>query len=262
MRIGRPAAQKGESVALLTDPNVWASFIALSALEIVLGIDNVIFLSLITEKLAPADARRARQVGLALALVFRIILLLTASWIIGLRQPLFTLFGEGFSARDLILIAGGLFLIVKATQEVHVEIEGESEAEEGLGKSLAATSFSATIAQIVVIDAIFSIDSIITAVGMADLVEVMIAAVVLGIGVMYVASEPVAHFIERHPTTKMLALTFLMLVGVALVADGFHFHIPRSYIYSAMAFAAATEIFNIMAVRRRRLKRGKTPKRP
>ena len=160
--------------------------------------------------------------------------------------------------RDLILIAGGLFLIVKATQEVHGEIEGEDEDEQGVGKSGGRREFRAIIAQIVVIDAIFSINSIITAVGMADMVEVMIAAVVLAIGVMYVASEPVAHFIERHPTTKMLALTFLMLVGVALVADGFHFHIPRSYIYSAMAFAAATEIFNIMAIRRRRLKRGKT----
>jgi predicted tellurium resistance membrane protein TerC len=249
-------------VEFLTDPNVWASFIALSALEIVLGIDNVIFLSLITEKLSPADAKRARQIGLALALVFRIILLLTISWIIGLTQPLITLFGQGFSVRDLILIAGGLFLIVKATQEVHGEIEGEGEEAEGIEKSVVAASFGAIIAQIVVIDAIFSIDSIITAVGMADMVEVMIAAVVLAIGVMYVASEPVAHFIERHPTTKMLALTFLMLIGVALIADGFQFHIPRSYIYSAMAFAAATEIFNIMAIRRKRLKRGKIPKRP
>jgi predicted tellurium resistance membrane protein TerC len=247
-------------VGFLTDPNVWASFIALSALEIVLGIDNVIFLSLITEKLSPEDAKRARQIGLGLALVFRIILLLTISWIIGLTQPLITLFGQGFSLRDMILIAGGLFLLIKATQEVHGEIEGEES--DGLGTSVVAASFSAIIAQIVIIDAIFSIDSIITAVGMADQVEVMIAAVILAIGVMYVASDPVAHFIERHPTTKMLALTFLMLVGVALVADGFHFHIPRIYIYSAMAFAAVTEIFNIMAIRRRRLKRGKTPKQP
>jgi predicted tellurium resistance membrane protein TerC len=246
-------------VEFLTDPNVWASFVALSALEIVLGIDNVIFLSLITEKLPPDQAKRARQIGLALALVFRIILLLTISWIIGLTQPLFEIFGQSFSLRDLILIAGGLFLIVKATQEVHAEIEGEEEEH---GKSVVAASFSAIIAQIVVIDAIFSIDSIITAVGMADMVEVMIAAVILAIGVMYVAAEPVARFIERHPTTKMLALTFLMLVGVALVADGFHFHIPRSYIYSAMAFAAATEVFNIMAIRRKRLKRSKILKRP
>jgi predicted tellurium resistance membrane protein TerC len=246
-------------VEFLTDPNVWASFVALSALEIVLGIDNVIFLSLITEKLPPDQAKRARQIGLALALVFRIILLLTISWIIGLTQPLFEIFGQSFSLRDLILIAGGLFLIVKATQEVHAEIEGEEEEH---GKSVVAASLSAIIAQIVVIDAIFSIDSIITAVGMADMVEVMIAAVILAIGVMYVAAEPVARFIERHPTTKMLALTFLMLVGVALVADGFHFHIPRSYIYSAMAFAAATEVFNIMAIRRKRLKRSKILKRP
>jgi predicted tellurium resistance membrane protein TerC len=239
----------------LTDPQIWISLTTLTALEIVLGIDNVIFLSLITDKLPPAEAKRARQIGLGLALVFRIILLLTISWIIGLTQPIFTIMGQGFSIRDLILIAGGLFLIVKATQEVHGEIEGEEEGT----KSVVAASFNAIIAQIVVIDAIFSIDSIITAVGMADLVEVMIAAVVLAIGVMYVASEPVARFIERHPTTKMLALTFLMLIGVALIADGFHFHIPRSYIYSAMAFAAATEIFNIMAIRRKRLKRPKIP---
>jgi predicted tellurium resistance membrane protein TerC len=248
-------------IDLLSDPNVWASFIALSALEIVLGIDNVIFLSLITEKLSPADAKRARQVGLALALVFRILLLLTISWVIGLTQPLFEVFGQSFSIRDLILIVGGLFLIVKSTQEVHGEIEGGGEEEGGI-KPVAAAGFASIIAQIVVIDMIFSIDSIITAVGMVDIVEVMIAAVILAIGIMYVAAEPVAGFIERHPTTKMLALTFLMLVGVALVADGFHFHIPRSYIYSAMAFAALTEIFNIMAVRRRRLKRGKSQKRP
>jgi predicted tellurium resistance membrane protein TerC len=248
-------------VEFLTDPNIWASFIALSALEIVLGIDNVIFLSLITEKLPPEDAKRARQIGLGLALVFRIILLLTISWIIGLKQPFITLFGQGFSLRDIILIAGGLFLIVKATQEIHGDIEGEADEEAGLGKSVVAASFGAIIAQIVIIDAIFSIDSIITAVGMVEQVEVMIAAVILAIGVMYVASDPVAHFIERHPTTKMLALTFLMLVGVALVADGFQFHIPRSYIYSAMAFAALTEIFNIMAIRRKRLKRAKLPKR-
>lgn len=262
MRSDDEAGIPNTMMDLLSDPNVWASFIALSALEIVLGIDNVIFLSLITEKLSPAEAKRARQVGLALALVFRILLLLTISWVIGLTQPLFEIFGQGFSIRDLILIAGGLFLIVKSTQEVHGEIEGSGEDEGGGIKPVAAAGFAAIIAQIVVIDMIFSIDSIITAVGMVDIVEVMIAAVILAIGIMYVAAEPVAGFIERHPTTKMLALTFLMLVGVALVADGFHFHIPRSYIYSAMAFAALTEIFNIMAVRRRRLKRGKSQKRP
>jgi predicted tellurium resistance membrane protein TerC len=243
----------GAAVELLTDPAVWASFLALSALEIVLGIDNVIFLSIVSEKLKPEEARRARQLGLALALIFRVLLLLTISWIIGLTAPLFTIFGLAISMRDIILIAGGLFLIIKATQEIHAEIEGESH--EATVASAAQVTFGSVVAQIVLIDAIFSIDSIITAVGMADHVEIMIAAVVVAIGVMYVAAEPVASFIERHPTTKMLALNFLMVVGVALVADGLHFHIPRAYIYSAMAFAALTEVFNIMAIRRKRYKR-------
>jgi len=238
-------------VELLLDPAAWASFIALTALEIVLGIDNVIFLSIVSEKLSPADARRARQLGLTLALVFRIVLLLTISWIIGMTAPLFTVFGTAFSIRDLILIAGGLFLIVKATQEIHAEIGGEDK--EHTAGPVKAT-FNAVVIQIVIIDAIFSIDSIITAVGMAEHVEIMIAAVVVAIGVMFVAAEPVAKFIEKNPTTKMLALNFLMVVGLALVADGFHFHIPRAYIYSAMAFAALTEVFNLMAVRRRRYK--------
>jgi predicted tellurium resistance membrane protein TerC len=240
-------------VELLTDPAVWASFIALSALEIVLGFDNVIFLSIVSEKLPEQEARRARQIGLALALVFRIVLLLAISWIIGLTTPLFTIAGFGLSLRDVILIAGGIFLIIKATQEIHAEIAGE---EEGTSlASAASVTFGGVVAQIVLIDAIFSIDSIITAVGMADHVEIMIAAVVVAIGIMYVAAEPVADFVERNPTTKMLALNFLMVVGVALVADGFHFHIPRAYIYSAMAFAALTEVFNLMAVRRKRYKR-------
>jgi predicted tellurium resistance membrane protein TerC len=232
------------------DPAVWASFFALAALEIVLGIDNVIFLSIVTEKLAPADAKRARQLGLLLALVFRVVLLFAISWIIGMTAPLFTVFGTGFSLRDIILVAGGVFLIVKATQEIHAEIGGEDEKVHET--SAVKATFGAVVMQIVIIDAIFSIDSIITAVGMAEHVEIMIAAVVVAIGVMYVAAEPVAAFVERNPTTKMLALNFLMVVGVALVADGFHFHIPRAYIYSAMAFAALTEVFNLMAVRRRR----------
>ncbi len=239
---------------LLLDPNVWASFLALSALEIVLGIDNVIFLSIVTEKLPVSQARRARQVGLALALVFRIIILLTIFWVMRLTQPVFSVLGVDISMRDLILLAGGVFLMVKATQEVHAEIEGEDGEEENK-TSVTSAAFGAVIAQIVVIDAIFSIDSIVTAVGMADYVEVMIAAVIVAIGVMYIAAEPVAGFIERHPTTKMLALTFLMLIGVALIADGLHFHIPRAYIYFAMAFSAATEFFNIMSIRRKRLRR-------
>ena len=244
---------------IFLDPAAWASFIALSALEIVLGIDNVVFLSIVTEKLSATEAKRARQLGLALALVFRVLLLLTISWMIGLTAPLFTVFGFAFSLRNLILLAGGLFLIVKATQEIHAEITGEDEGDHKT--SAVEVTFGTVVAQIVLIDAIFSIDSIITAVGMADHVEIMIAAVVVAIGVMYVAAEPVAQFIERHPTTKMLALNFLMVIGVALVADGFGFHVPRAYIYSAMAFAALTEVFNLMAVRRKRYKPGRFLKR-
>ncbi len=237
---------------VLLDPHIWLSFVALSALEIILGIDNVIFLSLVTDRLPPDSAKRARQIGLLFALVFRILLLFSIAWVIGMREPLFSIYVWAFSLRDIILIAGGIFLIIKATQEVHGEIEGEDNGNgNGNGFKAFGASFSAVVGQIVIIDAIFSIDSIITAVGMAELIEVMIAAIVVAIGVMYVAVTPVSRFIEKHPTTKMLALTFLMLIGVALVADGFHFHVPRSYIYFAMAFAALTELFNIMAFRRR-----------
>lgn len=259
-------------IELLTDPHVWVSFFALSALEIILGIDNVIFLSLITEKLPDTQAKRARQLGLLLALIFRVLLLLTATWLMKAKAPIFTLDDYArwweavwgttwpktwptsleFSIRDLILIAGGLFLIIKSTQEVHGEIEGDGETN---GVPSVAASFAAIVSQIVIIDAIFSIDSIITAVGMADHVQVMIAAVILAIAVMYFAVEPVSSFISRHPTTKMLALTFLMLIGVALIADGFEFHIERAYIYFAMAFAGLVELFNIMAFRRRLRKR-------
>jgi predicted tellurium resistance membrane protein TerC len=232
----------------LMDPHIWASFAALTVLEIVLGIDNVIFLSLITEKLPEKQAKRARQIGLFLALIFRIALLFMATWLIRATTPLFE--GYKISIRDLILIAGGLFLMIKATQEIHGEIEGENGEEEH-NVSAVAVSMGAIIAQIVMIDIIFSIDSIITAVGMAQHIGVMIAAVTVAIGVMYVAAEPVSKFIDRHPTTKMLALAFLMLIGVALIADGFSVHINRAYIYFAMAFAAIVELFNIMAFRRR-----------
>lgn len=234
---------------LLLDPNIWLSFVALATLEIVLGIDNVIFLSLITDTLPPEQGRRARQIGLLLALVFRVLLLFSAVWMIRMTEPLFSIYIWKFSVRDLLLIAGGLFLIIKATQEVHGEIEGEEDGDGAAAKLRPSMGF--VIGQIVLIDAIFSVDSIITAVGMAERVEVMIAAIVTAIGVMYVAAEPVSRFISAHPTTKMLALTFLMLIGVALVADGFQFHVPRGYIYFAMLFAALTEVFNIMAVRRR-----------
>jgi len=245
----------------LTDPHVWASFIALSAMEIVLGIDNVVFISLLVSRL-PQDRRlMARRIGLSLALVFRVIMLGGITWVIHLTQPIFSIAGYDFSWRDLILIAGGLFLLVKGTREIHQDIEGEGE-EEG-GASAVADTITAAIIQIAVIDLVFSIDSIITAVGMADQLEVMIAAVAVAILVMYVASEPVANFIERHPTTKMLALSFLLLIGAALVADGMHFHIPRQYIYFAMGFAAAVEVVNVLASQNRRRARAKAKaKRP
>jgi predicted tellurium resistance membrane protein TerC len=239
----------------LTDPHVWASFVALSAMEIVLGIDNVVFISLMITRLPPPQRLMARRIGLSLALVFRVAMLGGIVWFIHMTQPLFTLFGNAFSWRDLILIAGGLFLLVKATREMHQDIEGEAE---GGGSTVADTMVSAVL-QIAIIDIVFSVDSIITAVGMADHIEVMIAAVAVAILVMYFAAEPVAAFIERHPTTKVLALAFLLLIGAALIADGFEFHIPRGYIYFAMAFAAAVEAVNVIAIRKRRRK---APARP
>jgi predicted tellurium resistance membrane protein TerC len=238
----------------LTDPHVWASFIALSAMEVVLGIDNVVFISLLVSRLPPDQRLTARRVGLSLALVFRVIMLAGIAWVVHLTQPILSIAGYDFSWRDLILLAGGLFLLVKGTREIHQDIEGEEE--EGSPAPVADTMVSG-ILQIAVIDLVFSIDSIITAVGMADHVEVMIAAVAVAILVMYVASGPVAAFIERHPTTKMLALSFLLLIGAALVADGMHFHIPRAYIYFAMAFAAGVEVVNVIASQNRRRARAK-----
>jgi predicted tellurium resistance membrane protein TerC len=234
---------------ILTDPHAWASFLALSAMEIVLGIDNVVFISLLVSRLPPERRVTARRIGLSLALIFRVIMLGGIAYVIHLTTPIFSIGGYDFSWRDLILIAGGLFLLFKGTREIHQDIEGENV--EGGPAPVADTMVSA-ILQIAIIDLVFSVDSIITAVGMADHVEVMIAAVAVAILVMYFASGPVAGFIERHPTTKMLALSFLLLIGAALVADGMHFHIPRGYIYFAMGFAAAVEVVNVVALRRRR----------
>ena len=236
-------------IDLLTDPQIWASFLALSAMEIVLGIDNVVFISLLVSRLPQEQRKRARQIGLLLALVFRVIMLAGIAWIIHLTTPIFTVAGFAFSWRDLILIAGGLFLIVKGTREMHQDIEGEPGEGE---PAPVADTMTAAIVQIAIVDLVFSVDSIITAVGMADHIEVMVAAVAVAIAVMYFASGPVADFIERHPTTKMLALSFLLLIGAALIADGMHFHIPRGYIYFAMAFAAAVEVVNVLALRNRR----------
>ena len=244
-------------IDLLLDPQAWAALVTLSALEIVLGIDNVIFISVLVSRLPAAKAKRARQIGLSLALVFRILLLGTLTWLMGLTAPLVTIFGNGISWRDIILIGGGLFLIAKATHEIHAEIEAE---EGGDAAASPQRAFFWVVVQLIVIDLVFSLDSIITAIGMAQEIEIMIAAVVIAILVMYVASASVSQFIANHPTTKMLALAFLVLIGVALVADGFDFHIPRGYIYFAMAFAAGVESFNVLA-RRNRRKRAKVRSR-
>jgi len=234
---------------LLTSPEAWAALLTLTALEIVLGIDNVIFISVIVSRIPPAQAKRARQIGLLLALVFRIILLSVLVWLIGLTEPVLAVRGAELSWRDIILIAGGAFLIAKATHEIHAEVEashGEPDTEPK------ASVFFWAIMQIIVIDMVFSLDSIITAIGMVQDLEIMIAAVVIACVIMYVSSGPVAKFVADHPTTKMLALAFLVLIGVALVADGFKFHIPRGYIYFAIVFAAAVELFNVLAGRNRR----------
>ena len=238
---------------LLSDPNAWIAFGTLTVMEIVLGIDNIVFISVLVSRLPKEQADRARKLGLALALIFRILLLLVISWVISLTQPAVTIFDLALSWKDLILIAGGAFLVYKATHEMHAAIE--EPHEDDLAKK-ATAAFAAIIGQIIVIDMVFSIDSIVTAVGMADDVEVMIAAVIVAVGVMFVASGPVARFVSEHPTTKMLALAFLLLIGVSLVADGLGFHIPKGYIYAAMAFSVLVEAINIFASKRKRTHAG------
>jgi len=240
---------------LLTDLDAWAALVTLTALEIILGIDNIVFISVLVSRCSPRDRNRVRQIGLALALIFRILMLLGLTWLIRLTAPVVSVAGHGFSWHDIILIAGGLFLIGKATHEIHAEVEAdEGEAE----VSAARSAFWMAVAQIVMIDLIFSVDSIVTAIGLAKDIEIMIVAVVLAMIVMYVASGPIARFVAHHPTTKMLALAFLVMIGVALVADGFDFHIPRGYIYASMAFAGAVEFFNVLAGRNRARKAART----
>ncbi|MBN9025823.1 MULTISPECIES: TerC family protein [Kaistia] len=236
------------NVDLLFQPAAWISFLTLSVMEIVLGIDNVVFISVLVSRLPAEQAKRARQIGLSLALVFRVLLLMVLSYLIGLTTPVFTLFEHPFSWRDLILLAGGLFLVYKATHEIHKGVEGH---DEGAGGALKA-GFAAIVAQIIVIDIVFSVDSIITAIGMAEHLEIMIAAVIVAMIIMYIASGPISHFIEHHPTTKMLALAFLLMIGAALIADGIGFHIPRSYLYAAMAFSTVVEVLNVVAQRNRK----------
>jgi predicted tellurium resistance membrane protein TerC len=236
------------SLAWLSDPAGWAALLTLTAMEVVLGIDNVVFISVLVSRLPAEQAKRARAIGLALALVFRIMLLSLLAWIIGLTQPVLTVASLALSWRDIILLAGGGFLIFKATHEIHAGIEGDhDEPGEGSGKPRA---FMTAIGQIALIDLVFSIDSIVTAIGMADNLTIMVAAVVISMVVMYVASGPVSAFIAAHPTTKMLALSFLILIGVSLCAEATGFHFPRGYIYAAMAFAAVVEAINILASKR------------
>jgi predicted tellurium resistance membrane protein TerC len=247
---------------LLTDPNAWAALLTLSALEIVLGIDNIIFISILIARADPKRAKLARQVGLSLAFIFRIALLGALNWIMGLTAPVLTILGNELSWRDIILIGGGLFLIAKATHEIHGEVEAEEEGAAPMTTEAAAgRAFFWIILQLVAIDLVFSIDSILTAIGLVDRIEIMVAAIVFAMIVMYVASGPVAAFIAEHPTTKMLALAFLVMIGVALMADGFGFHIPRGYIYVSMAFAAAVETFNVLAKRNRSKRRASESKK-
>ena len=233
----------------LTDPNTWISLLTLTALEIVLGIDNIVFLSVLTGKLPREEQARARTIGLGLALGMRIILLVTLQWVIGLTAPLVTILGLALSGRDVILLGGGLFLLAKATTEIHESLEG------GAGHAGAASppraAFATVIVQIVLIDAVFSLDSIITAVGLSNQIFVMIAAVVIAIGVMLVAAGPLARFVEEHPTIKMLALAFLLLIGFSLVAEGLEFHISKGYIYFAMGFSVFVEALNLRLRARR-----------
>lgn len=238
---------------LLADPAVWASFLTLAVLEIVLGIDNVIFISIAAAKLPQEQRARARMLGLTGALVLRIGLLFSITWIMGLSEPFATIRGFGLSWRDVILVAGGLFLLYKGASEIFDEVEGK-EHHDTLEEGVAKAAFTGVIVQIMMLDLVFSVDSVITAVGIADHIEVMIAAIVVSIAVMMAFANPIGRFIEAHPSTKMLALAFLLMVGMALVADGFHFHVERGFIYAAMLFGGAVEALNL--VRQKRRQRG------
>ena len=232
----------------LLDPQTLVAFATLLLLEVVLGIDNVIFISILAGKLRAEQRRKARTLGLALAMGLRILLLLTISWIARLTTPLFTVLGQEISGRDLILIAGGLFLLAKATFEIHDKLEGL----EGAKSARTAASFSGVIVQILLLDIVFSLDSVITAVGMTDRIGVMVAAVVGAVAVMMFFAGPISEFVDRHPTIKVLALSFLLLIGLALVAEGLDFHIPKGYVYFAMAFSLGVELLNLRLRRRAR----------
>jgi len=228
-------------MAWITDPEIWIALVTLTALEIVLGIDNIIFISILTAKLPVQRQPKARIIGLALAMITRILLLFSLTWLMRLTKPFFSVLGNDLSGRDLILIAGGLFLLAKSTLEIHDKLEGEDDGR----TARAAVSFTGILVQIMFMDIIFSLDSVITAIGMAQYIGVMVAAVVIAVVIMMVSSGSVSRFVESHPTVKVLALSFLLLIGVALVADGLDLHIPKGYIYFAMAFSVFVEMLNM-----------------
>jgi predicted tellurium resistance membrane protein TerC len=238
-------------LALAADPAAWAALVTLIVMEVVLGIDNLIFISILTNKLPQHQQAKARRIGIGLALVLRLGLLGTIAFIVQLTQPLFSAFGHGFSWRDLILIGGGLFLVWKATKEIHHNVDPDPEGDM-FDSRAAAIGFGAAITQIIMLDIVFSLDSIITAVGMTDHIPIMVIAVVVAVMLMLVAATPIANFIERNPTVVMLALAFLLVIGMALVADGFGVHVPKGYIYAAMAFSALVEGLNMLSRRARR----------
>jgi predicted tellurium resistance membrane protein TerC len=241
----------------LSDPQIWASLLTLVALEIVLGIDNIVFVAILAGRLPAKLQNRARRIGLGLALIGRLALLASIAWIIGLTRPLFELFGHGFSWRDLILIAGGLFLLYKGTTEIHHRLEGEESGEEADGER---QSFTGVVLQIMLLDIVFSLDSVITAVGIASEYWVMAAAIIVAVAIMAVAAGPLSKFIEAHPTVKMLALSFLLLIGMTLVADGAGFHVPKGYVYAAISFSIVIEGLNQLAGRRRKKRKGEPPR--
>jgi predicted tellurium resistance membrane protein TerC len=261
-----------ELLSLLTEPAAWAALLTLVLLEVVLGIDNLVFIAILSNKLPPEQQQRARRIGLSLALIMRIALLMFIGWLVTLRTPLFDLgisgepgafgkpsFETAFSGRDLILLAGGLFLLWKATKEIHHNMDPEGDSGELLDKTkgTAALTFGGAIAQIIALDMVFSVDSILTAVGMTDHIPIMVTAVVITVGIMLVAADPLANFIGRNPTLVMLALAFLVMIGLVLIADGFGFHVPKGYIYTARGFSVAVEALN-MVKRNRRARAART----
>ena len=240
-------------IPLLSDPAAWVALVTLIVMEVVLGIDNLIFISILTNKLPPEHRVKARRIGIGLALVMRLALLGTVAWIVRLTAPVFEVFGHAFSWKDMILIAGGLFLVWKATKEIHHSVDPIDHKEDMVGGKV-TTTFASAIGQILVLDLVFSIDSIITAVGMTPHVPIMVVAVVVAVTVMLIAATPLANFIEKNPTVVMLALGFLLMIGTTLIAEGMGFHVPKGYIYAAMAFSALVEVLNILVRRKRQSK--------